>query len=546
MFSLTLFTSGSYSNNSNILKIILILSGIFCVIIGFGQPYKRAGNAADLIQFKRDSVILFSTDQDHSLKGVHFGIKGKILTAGFDTTTDNLILFLNLKNGKEFNEVISYNPESEAIRWKYPTYGQKFQIMENNLALINPQIGMHEERVIFLDKKTGEVKYFIENADIFPDAKTGLLFSFPKYTSSKQVEIIREKSGLILGTVPLPSNYYLSSFVVKDSCFYLNANGIHVLDKNFKEVWKADIQTIHLDVGAMVISVGFSITLAAFSPYAPVFASINYFTNLTSDFHFYQNNLIVSDRDRIYSFDRRTGECTWQQKLPYKTGFAFMHDANDSVLSFFNSGICTENGRLQLYGKPYHALVNKNNGHLITYQKYMDTDYIADLQYDSDSVIVLFNNRICRVKDDDTLTYVSSMIFHESIGEGFSMTAENINETYVLDSGGGWHSLLSLKSSANDNIFATSMGVMLVDRNFRLLKNIPSDSIGKLILDNDTFQYFEIPGTIKEGQEKTGDFIRHNKSNGTNCTFNIDHPYFIDNNKFYVILKNGFQVYKFE
>lgn len=529
------------------MKIVFTLFGIFYLISVFGQTHKGAGKSADIIQFKKDSVILFSADQHQSIKGVHLSINGKILSAHRDTTNDNLIVFLKLKNGKDYNEVISYNPDSDVINWRYPTYGQQCLLLETNIALFNSQPGKYNERALFLDKKTGEVRYFIENAAIFKDRKTGLLFSFPKYKATQQVEIIREKTGFVHGTVPLPSNYYLSSCVFMDSCLYLNVNGIHVLDKNYKEIWKADIQTMHLDAGALVISAGFGIVFYAFSSYAPMFAAVNYFTNLTSDFQFYQNNVIVSDRDRIYSFDKRTGECIWKQKLPYKTGFSIIQDANDSVLSIFNSGICLENGRLQLYGKPYQAVVNKDNGHLINYHRYSDSDYIAGIQNDSDTLVILFNNRICRVQEDDTLTYASSMTFPESVGEGFSMTAENINEINVLDLGGsGWHSLLSLKSSVNDNIFATSSGIMIVDRNLSLLNYIPSGSIGKLIHENAMSQYFEIPKPISEGHKTSGGFIRHNKSDGSNSSYNIDQPYIIDHEKLYVIRKNGIDVFKLE
>jgi outer membrane protein assembly factor BamB len=531
----------------NTLMTLSVLTGFFCFVSGFGQIPDNTGKTNGLRPVKRDSISFPSSNPNQYLKGFHYIFNGKVLSIQVDTAYDNLIAFLKLKNGKDYNEVIAYNPDSDVNLWKYDTYSQNGQLVKNHLALKQFDAGTNNDRVRFLDRKSGELKYFIEDADIFQDPENDLLFAFPKYRSSKQVEIIKEKSGLVLNTLKLTSSFYFSSDVFHDSCIYLNINGIHVLDKNYKTVWEADLKTMQMDVVAFIVSAGLGIGIGVMTGYAPIPAAINYSANLTSEFHFFQKDVFISDKDRIYSFDKKTGEKNWQQKLPHKTGFSIINDANDSILLFLNTGLCVKNGQLQGYCTPYRALINRRTGSVLFHQKFIQSEYIADVRFSQDSALILFNNRICRINNNDSVYYSKEYIFPESFGKGYSITSDSNSDIYVKDSTGSeWHSLRSQKISDNDEIIVTSKGLMILGQDLKLLKYFPMSLIGRQAFENETSKYFEILRTIREDYSVPGGFVKCDKSDSTIVVYPIDRPYIVDHEKLYMINKKSIDVFKLE
>jgi outer membrane protein assembly factor BamB len=534
-------------NQLNTPKTLSLIFGLFCFVSGFGQIPGKAGKDAVMAQVKRDSAAYPSSNPNQYLKGFHYTFNGKVLSIQVDTTYGNLITFLKLKNSKDYNELISYNPDSDRIIWNYHTHSLNGQMVKNHLALKQYDAGTNKDRVLFLDRKSGKMNYYIEDADIFQDPEKDLLFAFPKYRSGKEVEIIKEKSGLVLNTLKLPSSFYFSSSVFNDSCIYLNINGIHVLDKNFKTVWEAEIKTMQMDVVALLVSAGLGIGIGVMTGYAPLIAAVNYSANLTSDFHFFQKDVIISDKDRIYSFDKKTGVKNWQQKLPYKTGFSLINDVNDSTLFFLNTGLCVKNGQLNSYCTPYRALINRKTGSVTDHQKFIQSGYIADIRYGSDSTLILFNNRICWIRNNDTATYGDYTVLPELFGQGFRIASDSIEDIYVLDSiASKWLSLRSQKKSDDDILILSSKGLTIVGQNLNLIKYIPLVHIGRLVYENETCRYFEIMSVSRKEYSAPGGFVKYNKSDGTNVVYSIDRQYTVAHEKLYMIGKKNVDVFTLE
>ncbi len=531
----------------HIMKILSILIGLFCFVCGFGQIPYNTGTTDDLIYVYTDTVILPSTNQSLALKGLHYTFNGKVLSMQVDTVYDNLIAFLKIKNGKDYNEIISYNPAFDTINWKYNTFSLNGKLMKNHLAFTQYDAWTSKDRVYFLDRKSGKLKYFIEGADIFQDPANNLLFAFPKFASHHRMEIIYEKSGSILNTIKLPANFYLSSSVLHDSCIYLNINGIRVVDSNKKIIWEAELNTMQLDMASLLISAGFAIGIGVMTGYAPVYSAINYSVNLTSDFYFSQKNVFISDKDRIYSFDKKSGIENWQQKLPYKTGFSLINEVNDSTLSFFNTGLCMKNGRVQSFATPYHALINKNTGSIVKNQKIIQSNYISDVKYKTDSALILFDNRICRINASDSVNYNIDYIIPESLGKGVILAANNDSDVYVQDSPGSkWHSLHSRLTKENDIIVVTTGGIIILANDLRFLKFFPVSLIGKLKYENETSQYFEVLKPWREKYVIPGGLVKYNKSDGTSIVFDIGTSNIIDDDKLYLVHKKDIDVLNLE
>jgi hypothetical protein len=526
------------------MKSLSILIGLFYFVFGFGQTHHNTGTSNDIVIVQKDSVTLPSTNQSETLKGLRYTFNGKALSFQVDTVYDNLIAFLKLKNGKDYNDIISYHPASDTINWRYNTHSLDGKLLKNNLVFTQYNAETNKDRDYFLDRKSGKLKYFIEGADVFQDPANDLVFAFPKYTSKHLLEIINEKSGSVLNKIKLPPNFYLSSSALHDSCIYLNINGIHVVDSHYKIVWENELNTMQLDMAYLLISAGFAIGIGVMTGYAPVISAVNYSANLTSDFHFSEKDVFISDKDRIYSFDKKSGIKNWQQKLPYKTGFSLIHEVNDSTLSFINTGLCMRNGQVQGFATPYHALINKNTGSIVKNQKITQSNYVADVKYKTDSALILFDNRICRINASDSVNYNLGYTIPESMGKGVILATNNDSNVFVQDfPGSKWHSLQSRLTKENDIIMVTSEGIIILNNELRFLKFFPISCIGKLKYENENSRYFEVLKPLRDKYVIPGGLVKYNKSDGTSIVFDIGTFNIIDNDKLYLVNKKNIDVF---
>ncbi len=527
------------------MKYRFILFGLLHTILSYTQVNNSLLKPENLLEVTKSSGRFLIGKVIEPFEGFKYSFNTKITNVQIDTAYHNLLVFGKFKNASGFKEVISYNINSDSITWRYRTLSQNCAFLKNNIALIYQEAVAGENKIFLLDRLTGKPKLFTENADIFLEPDFDLIYIFPRNSISRKMEIIEGKSGFVVNSIKIPSEYAYSSSSVNDSCLYMNINGILALNKNYKKIWDHRLNTMQLDLKSVLISAGVGIGIGLLTGFVPVYnAPANYSANLNSNLHFQKESLIISDKDSLYSFNKKTGEVFWSQRLPFKTGLSKIIQVNDSITAFFNSGICFKNGGISDYGTPYYSLFSNKKGRILFAQLFKESKLISDIKVSNDTALILFNNGICKIKGNDIIkTKVFESI--DILGTIRSFYSKNSKLVYLMDSTQAkWFKPDSLQRSNKDIMLITDKGLVILNNDFALTNFIPIRKAGKLLYENETYQYVEAFKTDNNNQIISRDVVIYNKLNRNSYELLANDPYVIDNENLYIRKEDSYYVLK--
>ncbi|MBN1790585.1 MAG: hypothetical protein JW830_08825 [Bacteroidales bacterium] len=500
----------------------------------------------NIVVVKKNPVKLFSMDNNFFLEGQSLTVNGKLTNAQIDTSYDNLILFTKFKNSNGFKEVISYNLSSDSVIWRHRTLSQNCKIMDDKIALIHSVSSTNNNKIFLIDRKTGKPGIFTEDADVYSSSNQNVLFIFPRNGYGKELQIFNSENGLFLTRIKLPSDYFFSSYAVDDSCLYLNINGIHALNSDYEILWHADLRAMELDVKSVILSSIFSIGIGVLTGFVPIYSAPNYLANLTSNILFHNNNLFITDKENIYSFNKKSGKENWRQKLPTKTGFTHLITVNDSITAVINTGLCFKNGRMQSYGSPFYILFSNRSGNIKYSHTFITHDYVSDYEWNGDTALVVFNNGICRMNNDSIF---DDQIFQtdDSLGIMQYMLQDSLNRIYISDPEKlRWHPSYTYSRSSKDVQIISTKGLIILSNDTNIPRIVQFYRIGRLLFENNSSQFFET--LMHDGNKNSFRYgiLKLEKLNGTIISFIPDNPYLSDKERLYILKQDSVEMYVLE
>jgi hypothetical protein len=528
---------------------------IFLLIILFGFNYLaytqvsntllRPANEVVIIQ---DSAKLMASCKTDYLKGLKFTFNGKIKNIQIDTTYENIVAFLKYKNSEGYKEIVSYKYLCDSIIWKYRSLSKNCIFIDDYVILIyrDTYTGNYS-KLFILNRKTGSPRYVIENITLFPIPEKEIFLSFPLFGLNKQVEIIDMKTFQILGRSEIQGDYFFSHYAIEDSILFLNINGIYAFDRHYKILWQTKLYTMEfsLDISSILPTSIIGLGLGILTGYFPVFLPTNYSTFLNSDFIFNDENIIVSDKYKIFSYNKYDGTEKWSNKLPDKTAYSHIINLRDSLLILFNTALCYRNGRANKFGKPYYASYNINNGQGKKYYTINESDYIVDFIEKSSLTTLLLNNQIIKLRNDEI---IAKKVFNlnDTIGDFnafYDSTEIKLNFYDIKEH--TWCNPESLKETDNELIVISLKGLVIINQDYEISNFIPIDRIGIIRLENQNFRFLET-FIERKGHIKFNGLVKYNKLNHKRIIYKLNNPYLIDKTRLFSIEKNSITIYNLE
>lgn len=525
------------------MRFLFFITGALCSLLGMGQVNNTLLMPENIVVVKKNPVKLFSMDNNFILEGQSLTVNGKLTNAQIDTSYDNLILFTKFKNSNGFKEIVAYNLSSDSVIWRHRTLSQNCKIMDDKIALIHSVSSTNNNKIFLIDRMTGKPGIFTEDADVYSSSNLNLLFIFPRNEYGKELQIFNSENGLFLNKIKLPSHYFFSSYAVDDSCFYININGIHALNSEYKEIWHADLSSMELDVKSVILSSIFSIGIGVLTGIVPIYSAPNYLANLTSNILFHNNSLFITDKENIYSFNKKSGKENWRQKLPIKTGFTHLITVNDSVTAMLNTGLCFKNGQMQSYGSPYYLLFSSKNGSVVYSQTFEAHEYVSDIRWIGDTALILFNNGICRIKG---VNVFDDQAFqpNDTLGIMQNMLHDSTNRIYISDSEKfKWRPSSSYSRSRKDVQIISTKGLVILSNDTHLPGIIQFYRIGRLLFENNSSQFFETLMHYRNEHSFRYGILKLDKLNGTTINFVPDNPYLSNKEKLYIFKQDSVETY---
>ncbi|MBN2612583.1 MAG: hypothetical protein JXB00_13590 [Bacteroidales bacterium] len=492
----------------------------------------------------RDTIMIkvYGTD---NLKGINLSFNGNVKNFGIDTSNNNIIVFLKYKNSDGYKEVICYDYLHDTIKWNYRTVANECMFLDDYTVLFY-QGNIYESKFFILDSQTGLPKSVTSALKILHIPEKNIFISFPYY-GGKKVHLHEMQNFGIIGSTGIETEYSFSGYALNDSNLYLNIDGIHAFDDNYNLLWKSKMYTtdLHIDISFLLspplIMSGIGV-LAGFIPFS---GPLDYSRSLHSNMLFVNQNLIISDKNKLVSYNKEKGTENWSTKLPRMAGNSYLIYIKDSILLFCNKALCSRNHSISKFGEPYFISYNINNGQIKNHIKINESKYITDFIEKDKNTIVLLNNQLIEFHCDEI---IKQKIFNlnDTLGDFYGFLSNSLVKLKYYDSFSGvWCDLDSLKQTDTDLLVFSSNGFILFNEKFEVVNFMPMVRFGIVKYEKEDVVWLETFSFYKNKLNYNG-LVKYHSTEQKTTPIEIQRVHLLDKNRLYLKEKESISVFSLD
>ncbi len=527
------------------MKNLMILLGFLTTFFCNAQPYNALLKLDKQLQVTKLPVSLKSVDSNFTLEGKEFKFNGQVFKIKIAPSLNLFFVFTNFYATEEYKEVFAYNIKKDSVLWGYKTLCQDLKIFGDKAFLSYFEPDNKNNKIFIIDYLTGTPRLVLTNANVFYISKMNLIMNSPYQKKSKNIELMDLKTLRSIYKTDTAGNYFLSFCFTSDSFNYININGILAFDNNFNKIWSANLNCMQKDTISAIKSI-FSGSLYNYeNEKLPTYYPYNYSVMLCSRFLPYHDNLIITDKDHIYAFNKLSGEKAWEQNLPFKTGFSVLFRDNDSLVNMLNSGLSIRNGIFDKHITPYYLVFNPDNGSIITSILFEKDESLVGNKLKGDSLFVLLNDRLNLFKYGSILKD-KKIDLTNAEGSLTGFYEKDSSKYFIKDSTSRYKfKPVAMSGNPGDIILVSNKGLLFLDETLNIYRFIRLNDIFKLLYESDNIQYFESLNFNKTwfylGKPKYKIF-RYDKAKDQISEFELRDPYYFEKDSLFIVKSNSIDI----
>ncbi len=445
------------------------------------------------VVIKNTGNIGIHTSTGDSILGKIFIFSYSVTNHCIDYENNQIKVILGIGDGKKQDYLddkliaVGVNYKDEKIAWSKDFYESK-----NDIILINNKLVEYTKNSTILYNSKNEKVWEVKNKIFFLDSKKNIAVG---YKSGNRVDIIQAfnmQDGSLLWERKLHGERIINNiYYINDTVFFLKSGGYHAVNIKHGKGWDCNGKTmivVESDNSGLAFAVtaasglvGFAVLYAIKSKKNKVPINSPYIANLESNILYDQNNYYYASQNKISNYSD-LGKFKWENKLQEKNSSKSTLVVSDSVLCLLNYGYATNSNTFRQIGKPFLQCYNKHTGALL-FDTMLEKDALLDYKQIDDTLFILSHNcirKFCISKQQMLVEKKYTLMPKQQF--------ENYNCCALYKKTNNIYEQINTNNTRNSYI-NTSAGVSVLDENLKIMQQLPTESVYKVLYTNEKYLY---------------------------------------------------------
>lgn len=288
---------------------------------------------------------------------------------------------------------------------------------------------------------------------------------FEPYTSKLQgIDLV---NGSVLWERKIERDYgWNSTVMLNDTVILAAAGGLHSINLKNGKGWDFDAVTGDKDYSATVGENAAGIVLGVLTGTFVISSGYNLVSDLVSNIYVDSSSIYFASRESIARLNIK-GETIWKNVLPSDNTSKSSIFIKDSILYMINYGFGVKDGRMLVYGTPFIAMYNANNGKELYSKKVNQiNDPIVNYRMNNDTISLVCQKSCYNFLVSKNMFANEKVYNVDSVGF-FSHTISG--ENIYLKSDSSFKSLASLDSTSK-YVYTSNDKIVAIGRDLEIVK----------------------------------------------------------------------------